>query len=308
MTITLDSDRALDDESEDQYGFAGIAKRLAPSIIEASKGDGMVVGLEGRWGSGKTSLLNFLRKELQAAELQDIQTITVAPWLNGDSATLVMSLLGPIADVLEKREAQLPEAKGILGRFNRKKVSEIGALISLYGQKTARTLAPFASLAGYVLPGAEAAAGVLRAGGDALEQFSSRDATPSELKQAIAGKIEELKVGFVVILDDLDRLEPQQAVEVVRLVRSVADFPRVAYLMCYDREVLAQALQEGLKVQDGDVFLQKIVQLTFTGVFTFIWSKDETQTFDRYTCVAGSHEGSTPYAFARRSFRDDRGR
>lgn len=263
MTIALDSDRALDDETEDQYGFLGIAKRLAPSIIEASKGDGMVVGLEGRWGSGKTSLLNFLRKELQAAELQDIQTITVAPWLNGDSATLVMSLLGPIADVLEKRESQLSEAKGILGRFNRKKASEIGGLISLYGQKTARTLAPFASLAGYFLPGAEAAAGVLRAGGDALEQFSSRDATPSELKRAIAGKIEELKVGFVVILDDLDRLEPQQAVEVVRLVRSVADFPRVAYLMCYDREVLAQALQEGLKVQDGDVFLQKIVQLTF---------------------------------------------
>lgn len=73
-----------------------------------------------------------------------------------------------------------------------------------------------------------------------------------------------MNVGFVVILDDLDRLEPEQAVEMVRLVRSVADFPRVAYLMCYDREVLAQALKTGLKVADGDLFLQKIVQLTFS--------------------------------------------
>ena len=87
--------------------------------------------------------------------------------------------------------------------------------------------------------------------------------TPSELKQKIAHKIQELNVGFVVILDDLDRLEPEQAVEVIRLVRSVADFPRVAYLMCYDREVLAQALKTGLQVADGDLFLQKIVQLTF---------------------------------------------
>lgn len=263
MTIELDSDRALEDETEDRFGFVGMAKRLAPSIIEASKGDGMVVGLEGRWGSGKTSLLNFLHEELTAAEAENIHTITIAPWLNGNSATLVMSLLGPIAEVLEKREAQLSKTEGIRGKFSRKKASEIGGLISLYGQKTARTLMPLANLAGYFVPGAQIAAGALQAGGDALEQFSKKEVTPSELKRAIAEKIEALDVGFVVILDDLDRLEPEQAVEVVRLVRSVADFPNVAYLMCYDRDVLAQALKTGLKVQDGDLFLQKIVQLTF---------------------------------------------
>ncbi|WP_205422811.1 P-loop NTPase fold protein [Seongchinamella sediminis] len=55
MTTVLDSGRALEDESKDQFGLAGIAKRLAPSIVKASKGDGMVIGLEGRWGSGKAS-------------------------------------------------------------------------------------------------------------------------------------------------------------------------------------------------------------------------------------------------------------
>jgi hypothetical protein len=48
MTIKLDSDRALEQKSGDQFGFVGMAKRLAPSIVEASKGDGMVIGLEGR--------------------------------------------------------------------------------------------------------------------------------------------------------------------------------------------------------------------------------------------------------------------
>jgi ABC-type phosphonate transport system ATPase subunit len=68
MATALDSDRALKNEGKDQFGFVAIAKRLAPSIVEASKGDGMVIGLEGLWGSGKTSLLNFLRTELVAAE------------------------------------------------------------------------------------------------------------------------------------------------------------------------------------------------------------------------------------------------
>ncbi|SDG33541.1 KAP family P-loop domain-containing protein [Alloyangia pacifica] len=136
-------------------------------------------------------------------------------------------------------------------------------MLRQYGPKTARRIASVASFAGYVVPGAKVAGDILNAGVDAAENFLPEGPTPSEMKRKISEKIQELDVSFIVILDDLDRLEPKQAVEVVRLVRSVADFPRVAYLMCYDREVLAQALKTGLKVEDGDLFLQKIVQLTF---------------------------------------------
>ena len=45
MTTVLDSDRALEDERKDQFGFVGMAQRLAPAIAEASKGEGMVIGL-----------------------------------------------------------------------------------------------------------------------------------------------------------------------------------------------------------------------------------------------------------------------
>lgn len=41
MTTVLDSDRALENGANDQFGFVGMAKRLAPSIIDASKGDGV---------------------------------------------------------------------------------------------------------------------------------------------------------------------------------------------------------------------------------------------------------------------------
>lgn len=77
MAKELDSDRALEINDDDEFGFVGIAKKLAPRIVEASKGDGMVIGLEGRWGTGKTSLVNFLRTELQAAEAEKVHTITV---------------------------------------------------------------------------------------------------------------------------------------------------------------------------------------------------------------------------------------
>lgn len=263
MTTSLDSDRALVNETKDQFGFVGIAQRLAPSIVEASKGDGIVIGLEGRWGSGKTSLLNFLRTELVKAQHTGIHTITIAPWLNGDTSSMVMSLLGPMTAILKAKEDEIAETAGKKKIAIKKQMAEVGRLLKDYGPQTARKFGSVANLAGHFIPGVQIAGKALEGAATAAEKFIPSGSTPSELKQKISDKIQALDVGFVVILDDLDRLEPEQAVEVVRLVRSVADFPKVAYLMCYDREVLAQALKTGLKVEDGDLFLQKIVQLTF---------------------------------------------
>lgn len=263
MATELDSDRALQKEDEDQFGFVSIAERLAPSIVEASKGDGIVIGLEGRWGSGKTSLLNFLRIELVAAENEGIHTITIAPWLNGDTSSMVSSLLEPMTAILKAKENEIAATGGENEKASKERMAEVGQLLRDYGPKTARRVASVANVAGYIIPGGHVVGGALEAAANAADQLMRSGPTPSELKQKIAEKIQKLNVGFVVILDDLDRLEPEQAIEVIRLVRSVADFPRVAYLMCYDREILAQALKTGLKVADGDLFLQKIVQLTF---------------------------------------------
>jgi predicted KAP-like P-loop ATPase len=263
MAKELDSDRAVEANDDDEFGFVGIAEKLAPRIVEASKGDGIVIGLEGRWGSGKTSLVNFLRSELKRAEAEKIHTITVAPWLNGDAASLVHSVLEPIADVLHRIENENAAPEQQAGAQVAENVSQLRKLISSYGSQTARKLAPVATLAGYVMPGMQAVGDALGAAANVMENAAERPPTPTELKGKIIDGIRALDVGFVVILDDLDRLEPAQAVEVIRLVRSVADFPKVAYLMCYDRDVLADALSEGLKVKDGDLFLQKIVQLTF---------------------------------------------
>ncbi|MDM9627606.1 P-loop NTPase fold protein [Rhizobium sp. S152] len=257
----LDTDRPLSDEKADRFGFVGIAERLAPSILEAVKGDGMVIGLEGPWGSGKTTLLNFLEAELEKGKDKKTHIIKIAPWLNGDVSNLVSSLLDPIAEVIEKfEEAQL--GRKSIWKKAKKKGGEFGELVRNYGARTGRVLAPAARFAEYLLPGAKAGADALELSSEYLEKLG-RNPTTAEVKAKISEKIAELDIGFVVILDDLDRLEPSQAVEVVRLVRSVADFPGLVYILCYDRDVLAHALQVGLSVPDGDAFLQKIIQLTF---------------------------------------------
>ena len=139
----------------------------------------------------------------------------------------------------------------------------LSSILRSYGVKTGRTLVPVARLAEYFVPGAKIAADALELSSDYLDQ-AIRHPTTAETKAEISRRISKLGISFIIILDDLDRLEPTQAVEVVRLVRSVADFPNVTYLMCYDREILSHALSTGLNLSDGDQYLQKIVQLTFT--------------------------------------------
>jgi len=264
MNTSLDSDRAITSSELDEFGFSGIAKSLAPRIIEASYGDGLVIGLEGSWGSGKSSLMGLLRQEIQKTdelEPNNIHTITVAPWVDGDGASLVLSMLNPISLIL-KDSIETSTTDDL-----KAKAKDLSDLVAIYAGKTARWLSPLtgvANLASYILPEAKIAEKILGSFTKIISKPSKKEPpTTSALKELISENLKELDHRFIIFLDDLDRLEPKQAVEVVRLVRSVADFPKVVYVMCYDREVLANGLKVGLNVEDGDLFLQKIVQLTF---------------------------------------------
>ncbi|WP_170115978.1 KAP family P-loop NTPase fold protein [Mycoplana dimorpha] len=163
-----------------------------------------------------------------------------------------------MADVLDA----LDEASASRWSRNKKAAIKYGNVLRNYAAKTGRGVAPLVKLAGLFVPLAAAAGEGLDQGAGFLDKFGKAP-TDADLKKAISERLKSLDIKFLVLVDDLDRLEPAQAVEVVRLVRSVADFPKVAYVMCYDRAVLAHALQVGLDVTNGDLFLQKVVQLTF---------------------------------------------
>ncbi|MFQ6242833.1 P-loop NTPase fold protein [Sinorhizobium meliloti] len=257
--LIAESDRAVDAASGDEYGFTEIAKKLAHSLADAAESDGMVIGIEGPWGSGKTSLLNFLCLELPKLNRADVHVITLAPWLTGDTVSLIESLTNAVADILDAADS--PDKDGWWTR-GKKKTGEYGEILRNYGARTGRVLAPIAKVAGVFYPPASVLGEGLSVGSEYLEKLK-RDPTDAEVKRFISAKLSAQSQRFLVLIDDLDRLEPHQAVEVIRMVRSVADFPKMAYVMCYDRAVLAHALERGLQVKDGDLYLQKVVQLTF---------------------------------------------
>lgn len=62
------------------------------------------------------------------------------------------------------------------------------------------------------------------------------------MKKTISSKMSERKDKIVVFIDDLDRLDKEEIRMVMKLVRSVADFPNIIYVLCFDNEIVEHAL------------------------------------------------------------------
>lgn len=253
---TLDGDRPLADKSDDRLGFAEMATVLAQSIVAQVPSPGLVIGLEGAWGSGKSSLLNLTLSELKKLGSDGtVKVLEFRPWLIGNRDHLLGSLLADMAKVIDQIQADRGDISG--------KAAEKAKVAAESIRKFASRLSGTGKLiaaAGIVVPGAQLAGHIVEGVGKAADSAKFGQ-TLAQLKVSVATDLQKLGVPIVVTIDDVDRLEPAEVIELLRLVRSVADLPNVIYVLCYDHDVLAKAIEKAASVSDGSAFLEKIVQV-----------------------------------------------
>ena len=80
---------------------------------------------------------------------------------------------------------------------------------------------------------------------------------PETLRKKIESFVERLALRMVIVIDDIDRLDPQQILAILKLARLSASFKRTIFILSFDREVISRAIEDS-KI-DND-FLDKIVQ------------------------------------------------
>lgn len=115
-------------------------------------------------------------------------------------------------------------------------------------------LAPLAT----VVPYGTAAKDVLELARDHLSRQKSLHEQRRELMAALA----EVNAPIVVLIDELDRIEDEEIRILAQLVRSVADFPGISYVLAYDVERVIRALAgPDANIERGRAYLEKIVQL-----------------------------------------------
>jgi predicted KAP-like P-loop ATPase len=248
------ADRPIRGRSEDQLGRASFANALADAMGTWRHKDSLIVALYGSWGSGKSSIKNMAIERLQSNAESSPVVIEFNPWYWSGEDHILDAFFQEIA-------------KGIDRIDKSQQAKELAAKWRLYGAylkpplKVAEALAAFVPILGQMLKSAsqtvDAATEMFEARSLALQQ--SLEEQKTELKKLFSG----LACPLVVVLDDVDRISPEEIRLLFRLVKANADFPNVVYLMLFQRPIVEKALSSSGDSVEGHEYLEKIVQVGF---------------------------------------------
>ena len=218
----------------------------------------ITIALQGEWGSGKTSLMNLLKYHLCDVDDSPYFPIWINTWQYSLMKTPGQTIMGILEGIIKQIGALNPSKQK--WEESRKKIGGIFKKMATVGTKIAAgTVGIDGGLVDELLEGGE------NAQSDIVQ-----------LKTEISEMIEQIlaefptKKGFTFYIDDLDRIDPPVAVEILELLKNIFDLEHCIFILAIDYDVVIK----GLKPKFGELtennerefrsFFDKIIQLPFS--------------------------------------------
>jgi len=235
----LSGDDPIEQDSDDLLRRSKLAEALAMEILGMDARRGGVIAITGKWGTGKTSLLNLTAKRLE--EDNDTSIVEFNPWFFSGTDQLMGFFFDELANQLRDEESK------------KVKFKRVGAAVAEKFNHYASALSPLK-----FVPVAGAAIGAAGAISEGAVKLLSEERSVHAQRAEITELLSTLPGRIVVLIDDIDRLSREEIRDLFRLVRLNGSFPNVIYVLCFDRRVVEAALQdEGIS---GSQYLEKIVR------------------------------------------------
>lgn len=218
-------------------GRALVARDFARSVREIDASQGIVVGVLGAWGHGKSSFVNLMREEF--ARPPELPVIEFNPWVFSGGQQLTDVFFREIAAELRLKDQS--------------KFGAIAEGLDKYGD----VLSPLAVIPWFGSWFDRA----FKATKAATTWWNDRRKGSRAFRETVSDALKQLDQSVVVVIDDIDRLTTNEIRDIFKLVRLTASFPNVIYVLAFDRRRVEQALSEdGVP---GRAYLEKILQLSF---------------------------------------------
>ena len=211
----------------------------------------ITIGIQGEWGSGKTSLINAIHHNFDSKE--NIKQIWINSWEYSLLSTPEESLLKIVNKIID----ELVEADTDQARVKRIKSGAENIFKGALRVGASMTL------------GTEAAK-------VAAELLNSPSQSISELRKQLSSVVGEMAdrssnpyEKVIIYVDDLDRIEPKNAVAILELLKNIFSIPKCVFILAIDYQVVVKGLEHKFGKQTAEnewefrAFFDKIIQLPF---------------------------------------------
>lgn len=267
--VTLSNQDKLSEK--DKFGISKYERALTRFIEQADTP--LTIALQGEWGSGKTSLMNLLKYHLCEADNASYYSV----WINTWQHSIMSDPEDAIVGILQSIIYQLGNASSKTADEKKKRISPIiDRAVKIAGIGAA-------NIAGKWLLGVSNAGSEVKAAMDSLKEPrdvpETGESKIADFRNSIADLINEIlkeekdkkygRKGFLFFIDDLDRIDPPVAVQILELLKNIFDLEHCIYVLAIDYDVVVK----GLKPKFGELtdknarefrsFFDKIIQLPF---------------------------------------------
>lgn len=237
-TKIIIEDSPINNLSEDLLGRERIVKSISETIKYKSETvhPCYTIGIYGKWGEGKTSVLNMVKGELEKEE--NINVVEFNPWLFKDQESFLLDFF---------KAFERGNSKEVV-----EKIKQYGPLVSL----------GISGLLNIAMPGLGNIVG--KSLKKITNAVSKIDIDIRQLKKELNESIRLSGKHLLILIDDVDRLDKEELHALFKLIRQNADFVNTTYLIAMDVDMVAKSIGQRFESgdeQSGRHFLEKIIQV-----------------------------------------------
>lgn len=233
------TDLPITHSDEDKLKFQPFVDRVAFGIKNYKQKECFIISIEGQWGIGKTSFMNLVKNEIK----NDVEILHFNPWLISN----IEQLISVFFDDLIKAICRISFDTALKIEIEK----DLKAFLSV--------ITPDRISMG-VTEGSKATWNLGK-------YFKGKDPespkTLYEQKEKINKYLRAVNQRIVIVIDDIDRLMDREVELVFRLIKGIADFDNITYILLFDREVVSDSLAK-FKAEKGSKYLDKVIQYPLT--------------------------------------------
>lgn len=237
------TDKPVEKLTEDSFGIRTYISGLCQFIVSCDTP--MTISIQGDWGSGKTSMMNMIKQEVEAK----VYPIWFNTWQysqfnmgNDLCISFLENLITKLHSKAENRTSKILETSLKILKIGAKTaISTVGldggAIVDVFDKESED---------------------IAKAVSDLKDAF--QDSVNDKLKDSKKDRV-------VIFVDDLDRLNPAKAVELLEVLKVFLDCENCVFILAVDYSVVTAGVKQkfgNLVDEDkGKSFFDKIIQLPF---------------------------------------------